>query len=60
MNNTLMNNIIHNANFWREALEGGDPCIHITDSCCTEEANILVRQPYSNNKIKFKKIMQTF
>lgn len=59
MNDTLMNNIIHNANFRREALEGGDPCIHITDSCCTE-ANILVRQPYSNNKIKFKKIMQTF
>ena len=51
MNNTLMNNIIHNANFWREPLEGGDPCMHISDSCCTAEANILVRQSYSNNKI---------
>ena len=46
-----MNNIIHNANFWREALEGGDPCMQISDSCCTAEANILVRQSYSNNKI---------
>ena len=51
MNNTLMNNIIHNANFWREPLEGGDPCMHTSDSCCTAEANILVRQSYSNNKI---------